>query len=102
MIHRPLILYIPGLMPKPDAETHRDALLRCLLTGVRRIQPEAADAIGGPPGRFDIVVLAFDLFREHPGFSVGGASGTDVIWEAGGPPAGVYECLFFTIGGAGE
>ena len=32
----PLIIYVPGLLPKPEPEKHREALLRCLLTGLRR------------------------------------------------------------------
>ena len=41
----PLIVYIPGLLPKPEPEIHREALARCLLTGVRRVDPAVADAI---------------------------------------------------------
>ena len=40
---QPLILYIPGLLPKPVPAVHRDALLRCLLAGVRRVDESVAD-----------------------------------------------------------
>ena len=45
----PLILYIPGLLPKPEPDIHRDALLRCILAGVRRIDGPVAKAIEADP-----------------------------------------------------
>ena len=33
----PLIIYVPGLLPKPEPEKHHEALLQCLLTGLRRV-----------------------------------------------------------------
>ena len=33
----PLVIYIPGLLPKPEPEKHREALLRCVLAGLRRM-----------------------------------------------------------------
>jgi hypothetical protein len=39
------IIYVPGKNPKPPAEQHRQQLLRCLLQGVRRIDPDIADDI---------------------------------------------------------
>jgi hypothetical protein len=36
------IIYVPGKNPKPPAQVHRELLLRCLLEGVRRIDPQAA------------------------------------------------------------
>lgn len=41
------IIFVPGKNPKPPPEPHRHQLLRCLLHGVRRIDPDVADAIGG-------------------------------------------------------
>ena len=32
----PLILYVPGLLPKPEAGVHKEALRRCLLAGLRQ------------------------------------------------------------------
>ena len=31
------LIYIPGLLPKPDPATHRDALFRCLRHGLRNV-----------------------------------------------------------------
>ena len=39
------IIYVPGKNPKPPAEQHRQQLLRCLLQGVQRIDPDIADDI---------------------------------------------------------
>jgi hypothetical protein len=40
------IIFVPGKNPKPPAAAHREQLLRCLLHGVRRIDPQSADEIG--------------------------------------------------------
>lgn len=40
-----VILYIPGLKPKPPAAIHRENLLRCLLEGLRRTSPDVAEEL---------------------------------------------------------
>jgi hypothetical protein len=42
---RPLIVYVPGLLPKPRADVHLKELLRCLAEGIRRIDEKTAAAI---------------------------------------------------------
>ena len=37
-VAHPIVLYVPGLLPKPESGVHRDALLRCLLAGLERLQ----------------------------------------------------------------
>ncbi len=66
----PLIVYIPGLLPKPEASLHREALLRCLLQGVRRIDADVADEIAATHGSFDIISWTFDFYGEHRDFSL--------------------------------
>lgn len=61
----PQIIYVPGLLPKPEPEVHREALLRCLLTGVRRVDAEVAEQIESEPGAFDLVSWTYDFYREH-------------------------------------
>lgn len=39
------IIFVPGKNPKPPPDKHRQQLLRCLLQGVRHIDPDVADAI---------------------------------------------------------
>ena len=70
MSAHPLIIYIPGLLPKPEPAIHRDALLRCLLTGVRRVDAEVAEAIETTSGAFDIVSWTYDFYREHRDFEL--------------------------------
>ena len=64
-IHTPLILFIPGLLPKPEPALHKDALYRCLVEGVRRADPAVADAIRSTGHSFDLVAWTFDFYGEH-------------------------------------
>lgn len=41
------IIFVPGKNTKPPAAIHRELLLRCLVEGVRRIDPDTACAISG-------------------------------------------------------
>ena len=91
MIDKPLILYIPGLLPKPEAETHRDALLRCLLAGVRRVDPDVAGAIAAHTECFDIVSWTYDFYREHRDFALDAASVIDVIEQPGALRLDIHE-----------
>lgn len=64
-IHTPLILYIPGLLPKPKAAEHKEALYRCLIEGVRRENGGVADSICASEYSFDIVSWTYDFYRTH-------------------------------------
>lgn len=91
MIDKPLILYIPGLLPKPAAETHREALLRCLLAGVRRVDPDVAAAIGEHTECFDIVSWTFDFYGEHRDFALDAAAVIDVVEQPGAQRLDIHE-----------
>jgi hypothetical protein len=67
---RPLILYVPGLLPKPEPEIHRDALLRCLLAGVQRVDEAVFEAIEAHPATFDVVSWTFDFYKEYRDFDI--------------------------------
>ncbi len=67
---KPLILYIPGLLPKPEAGIHKDALRRCLLAGIERIDAEVAEEIRQDEHCFDLVAWTYDFYREHREFSL--------------------------------
>ncbi len=69
-IDTPLILYVPGLLPKPEPEVHKEALCRCLLEGVRRADPDVADAIRGSGHGFDAVCWTYDFYGEHRDFEL--------------------------------
>ncbi len=64
-VAHPIVLYIPGLLPKPEPGVHREALLRCLLAGLKRVDEPVAEAISSTTGGFDIVSWTFDFYREH-------------------------------------
>ena len=65
MIDLPLILYIPGLLPKPEPKSHRDALFRCLLAGLRRHDEAVTLDIAANLHCFDVVSWTFDFYRTH-------------------------------------
>jgi hypothetical protein len=58
----PLIVYVPGLKPKPPADIHRRELVRCLTEGIRRVDADLADDIGDA---FHLVSWTFDFYGEH-------------------------------------
>ena len=66
----PLILYIPGLLPKPEPEIHREALLRCLVAGVRRFDKEVAERIDSNAATFDIVSWTYNFYGVHRDFEI--------------------------------
>ena len=75
----PVIIYVPGLLPKPEPETHRDALMRCMLTGLRRVDADVASSIELTSGSFDIVSWTFDFYGEHRDYELDRASVEAVI-----------------------
>lgn len=75
----PLILYVPGLLPKPDSVTHRAALLRCLLSGVSRIDKSIAADIEASAESFAIVSWTGDFYGEERDFSLDAAAVDAVI-----------------------
>ena len=66
----PLILYVPGLLPKPEEQIHRAALLRCLLAGIAARDEEVAKAIEKNPDSFEIVSWTYDFYGEHRDFAL--------------------------------
>ena len=66
----PIVLYVPGLLPKPEPDVHRDALLRCLQAGLRRVDPPIADIIGATHGGFDMVSWTYDFYGEYRDYAI--------------------------------
>lgn len=60
----PVIVYIPGLKPKPEPQLHREQLLRCLTEGVRRIDPRTAAEISTGDA-FQVVDWTYEFYRMH-------------------------------------
>jgi hypothetical protein len=69
-MNTPLILYVPGLLPKPEASVHRQALRRCLLEGLRRHDSAIAEEIAANDRSFDLVAWTYDFYREHRDFDL--------------------------------
>ena len=61
----PLMIYVPGLKPKPEPRAHRHELFRCLLEGVRRIDPDSAVQMQEHDHCFDIIGWTYDFYGEH-------------------------------------
>ena len=78
-VAHPIVIYVPGLLPKPEPGVHREALLRCLLAGLHRIDEAVAESIAATAGGFDIVSWTFDFYREHRDISLDAQSIDDVI-----------------------
>ena len=78
----PLILYVPGLLPKPEASAHRTALLRCLLAGVQRVDESVAAEIDASPQAFEIVAWTYDFYGAHRDIDLDAASIDAVIAQA--------------------
>jgi hypothetical protein len=60
----PVVIYVPGLKPKPEPRLHREQLLRCLTAGVGRVDAGTAGALEGP-GAFELVSWTYDFYGEY-------------------------------------
>ncbi len=87
----PLILYIPGLLPKPEPGVHKVALRRCLVEGVRRLDPQVANDIANCERSFDVVAWTYDFYREHRDFSLDAASVDTLIERANATQQDIVE-----------
>ena len=87
----PLLIYIPGLLPKPEPETHRDALLRCVLAGVSRVDTAVAEAIREQPAVFDVVSWTYDFYRAHRDFELDRAAVEAVVEQRAASEKDVAE-----------
>ncbi len=78
----PVIIYVPGLLPKPEPQLHREALFRCVLAGLRRVDAPVADAIEARAGGFDIVSWTYDFYCTHRDIELDRAAIEAVISQA--------------------
>jgi hypothetical protein len=79
MNDRPLLLYIPGLLPKPEPRQHRDALFRCLVAGLRRYDERIALDIAANLHCFDVVSWTYDFYQEYRDFNIDAESVDELI-----------------------
>ena len=87
----PLILYVPGLRPKPPPAIHRDELLRCLLAGVGRVDIEVAAQIRETDRSFDIVGWTYDFYGEHRDIELDLAGIEQVLKQREATPKDIAE-----------
>jgi len=66
---RPVIVYVPGLRPKPEAGPHHRWLQRCLVAGVEKIDREVASALADRDA-FELIDWTYDFYGEHRDFSL--------------------------------
>lgn len=65
MSGQPLVIYVPGMRPKPEPAAHRQALLQCFLAGIRRINPRVADNIETGEDAFRVIAWTYDFYGVH-------------------------------------
>ncbi len=65
MHDRPLVLFVPGLKPKPEPAAHRELLRRCLEAGLARVEPDVARQFAAAAADFDLVAWTYDFYGEH-------------------------------------
>jgi surfactin synthase thioesterase subunit len=70
MSNVPLVVYVPGLMPKPESGVHRDALLRCLIAGLRHYDDRVALDFAANLHSFEVIAWTFRFYGEHRDFSL--------------------------------
>jgi hypothetical protein len=87
----PLIIYIPGLLPKPEPEKHSDALFRCLMAGLRRVDASVADAVAATPGGFEVVSWTYDFYQTHRDFDIDKAAIEAVVEQDGAAEEDIAE-----------
>lgn len=79
MSEPPLILYIPGLLPKPEPRQHRDALFRCLIAGLRRYNEHIALDIAANLHCFDVVSWTYDFYGDYRDIRIDAAAIEELI-----------------------
>ena len=65
LVNQKRIIYVPGKNLKPEPEVHRNQLWRCLLAGVRRVQPDVAEDMERKSESFFLAPWNHILYRRH-------------------------------------
>lgn len=65
MKEMPLIIFVPGLRPKPETEKYVIELFRCLLEGLGRIDAAVAADLAAHDNCFQIIAWTFPFYGEH-------------------------------------
>jgi len=65
-----VIIFVPGIRPKPPVGDHRAALWRCLTESVQQVRPIVASAMQQHPDAFQVVPWSFEFYRTHQDFGI--------------------------------
>ena len=65
MTRRRRIIYVPGKNIKPEPTIHRRELWRCLLNGVRRVDPATARQMEAEAGCFELAAWNEAFYGEY-------------------------------------
>lgn len=87
----PLVLYVPGLLPKPEHGLHRDALFRCLIAGLRRHDEKAALDIAANLHCFDVVSWTYLFYNTHRDIAIDQDAIEAVIEQPAATPEDIAE-----------
>ncbi len=80
----PLILFVPGLRPKPEPNVHATELFRCLHEGLRRVDDALASSVMRHRECFELVAWNFPFYREHHDIAID-RPGIEAVIEQQGP-----------------
>lgn len=83
MSELPLILFVPGLRPKPEPARHKAELLRCLTEGVSHSDPAVATDLQAHPECFEVIAWTFPFYGVHHDIELD-LPGIDALIEAKG------------------
>jgi hypothetical protein len=88
---QPIVIYVPGLLPKPEPKLHRDALARCLEAGLRRVDAPVADAVAGARDNFEVVSWTYEFYGMHRDFELDVAAIDAVLEQQEASPRDIAE-----------
>ncbi|MEM7611077.1 MAG: hypothetical protein AAF270_05330 [Pseudomonadota bacterium] len=61
----PLLIFVPGMKPKPEPQLHRDALWRCLHEGLRRVDTSVANDLAIHREQFTRANWTWVFYRQY-------------------------------------
>jgi len=83
MSEQPLILFVPGLRPKPEPARHKAELLRCLIAGVSRSDPDVAADLRAHHECFELIAWTYPFYGVHHDIELD-LPGIDAVIQAKG------------------
>ncbi|MEM7278123.1 MAG: hypothetical protein AAF385_08360 [Pseudomonadota bacterium] len=82
----PLILFVPGMKPKPEPHLHSAQVWRCLLEGVRRVDTQVFETLRQREGDFELCGWTHQFYNEYRDISID-LPGIEAALKKSGPDA---------------